>query len=114
MDVTIIRRPDGEAPEWVRDAWIGLRLPVARPQSTMWRAFGILSVGPGLLAQLVALIRDRSIPIEGYAVKAEIAVRLLAERNPVAADWWSQNTPKLLDGRSLLVFEEAACALEAE
>lgn len=110
MLVTIIRRPDGEAPEWVRDAWIGLRLPAACPRRHVMRSFGVLSGPTGLFQWLWAVLSGRSIRVEGYAVNAKEAVDLLgAAGRPDAAAWWREHAPHLLDGCQYFAFEAAAC-----
>ena len=111
--ILIVRRPIGEAPDWVRDAWIGIRLPLACPQKSTWRGFGVVSGPTGLFAQLWAMLRGRDIQVRGYAVNAGIAVGLVAESNPAAAEWWRQNTPDLVH-RGHFVFNEEACEPEPE
>jgi len=50
--------------------------------------------------------------VSGYVVNAKTAVDLLAEKDPGAAEWWRQNTPRLLDGRRYFIFDEEACEAE--
>ena len=114
MFVTINRRPVGEAPEWVRDAWIGLRLPVVEPKQRNWLTLGVLSGPHGVLRQLWALALGRANRIPGYLVDAKTAVDLLAGANPAAAEWWRNNAPMLLKRRRKFVFDREACALEGE
>jgi hypothetical protein len=114
MFVTIVRRPLGEAPEWVRDAWIGVRLPLSSRRKGSWRGFGVLSGPKGFFPQLWGVLTGQAFAVTGYLVNAKGAVDLLAEKNPAAAEWWHQNVEKLLNGRSKFVFDEEACRLEAE
>jgi hypothetical protein len=109
MFVTIIRRPDGEAPEWVREAWVGLTLPTACPHKHVLRTVGVLSVAPRFWAHVWAFLRGRAIRVEGYTVNAKEAVDLLSGCNPPAARWWRDNLPHLLRGRSVFVFEAEEC-----
>jgi hypothetical protein len=109
MHVTIIARPSGEAPEWVRDAWIGLRLPLVHPRRRNWHGIGVLSGPRGVFRQLWALIRGRTLRMPGYVVNAKVAIESLADSNPVAAAWWRKNAPHFLNGRSRFIFDEAAC-----
>jgi hypothetical protein len=102
----------GEAPEWVRDAWIGVRLPLAFPRKRNWRGSGILSGPRTFLGQLWALISGKMLRVSGYAVNAKTAVDLLAEKNSAGAEWWRQNAPELLSGRRHFVFDEDACQLD--
>jgi hypothetical protein len=109
MHVTIIGRPAGEAAEGVRDAWIGLRLPLANPRMRNWHGLGVLSGPSGFLRQLWALIRGPTFRTQGYLINAKAAVEILAQANPTAAAWWRENASQLLTGRSRFVFEERLC-----
>jgi hypothetical protein len=99
----------GEAPEWVRDAWIGLRLPLADCQKRNWIGFGVISGPRTLIPQLWARLVGRTIRVTGYLVDAETAVELLTQENPAAASWWRQNVPHLLEPGGGFVFDEEAC-----
>jgi hypothetical protein len=109
MHVTIIGRPAGEAPEWVRDAWIGLRLPLGDPHKRNWRGTGVLTGATGFSSQLWALIRGRTVLTRGYLVQAKESVETLERANPAAAAWWRENAPHLLTGVGGFVFEEEVC-----
>lgn len=43
--VKIVRAPQGEAPDWVREAWVGLVLPLKESRLTIVTPAGVLS-GP--------------------------------------------------------------------
>ena len=109
MMVKIVRRPTGEAPEWVRDAWIGMSLPLAREEERSWIGLGVLSGPYNPFAQIWARIRSKAFKISGYAVNAKAAVDSLADHQPNAAAWWRKNTPLLLDGKRNFVFDTSAC-----
>jgi len=112
VKVRIIARPAGEAPEDVREAWIGLELPVLsglfggrRLVSTS----GVLS-GPSTWPQrLLALVRGRFDIRSGYAVNALEAVTILGKKSPMAASWWRARCAHLLDGKHALVFTTDVC-----
>jgi len=108
MNIKIVRRPIGEAPEWVRDAWIGLSLPLAVKREHSWRGVGVLSGPSRWLPQLWALATGKTEKFEGYLVNAQAAVDLLAEVNPGAAAWWRKQTPELLNGKRCFVFDASA------
>jgi hypothetical protein len=109
MQITITRRPIGEAPEWVRDAWIGLSLPTSQSAKKHWRGVGVLT-GPTRALQLWwALLRGRTISVTGYLVDSKIAVDLLGEKNAAAAQWWRENTPELIASGRGFVFDADAC-----
>jgi hypothetical protein len=90
----IISRPDGEAPMWVRDAWVGLVLPRHDGEVT-GNSYQVMS-GRESLGSAV------------FIVRADLAIRILNESSPKAALWWESNTPHLLGDSQLLVFDEAS------
>lgn len=112
MNIKIVRRPIGEAPEWLRDEWIGLSLPLALKRERNWRALGVLTGPHGWLPQLWALVLGKSFIVTGFAVDAKAAVEILAERNPRAAAWWHEHAPQMLDGRRYFIFDTPACEHE--
>lgn len=80
--IKITKTPEGEAPKWVRSAWVGLVLPCASrttctldPDTGRHDLRGVLSgkqVEPGI----------------GFLVPTDLAVAALAKKNPRAAQWW--------------------------
>jgi hypothetical protein len=112
MEITITRRPIGEAPEWVRDAWIGLSLPTSRPER-VWRGVGVLTGPSNPLLLWWALVRGRTLTVSGYAVDARVAVALLADKHPAAAQWWRENTPDLIASGRGFIFDAEACELQS-
>ena len=78
--IEIIQTPAGEAPEWVRQAWVGLVLPCdpylgygEKPEK------GILS-----LEEKEGVRRRR----RSYAVLQKDAIGILRNYSPNAAAWW--------------------------
>lgn len=110
--IRIIARPPGEAPEYVRDAWIGLELPLSGwlfRGRRLYATAGVLS-GPRTWAQrLRALLLGGVQWRSGYAVKALRAVAILETRNPAAAAWWRTNCPHLLRSTRAFVFPTEVC-----
>ena len=111
MLIKIVRRPIGEAPEWVRDAWIGLSLRTTQRSARHFKGFGVLTIPSSIFLQVWEMLRGRSIRVSGFTVNAQIAVDLLAVARPDAAEWWRTNAPKLLDGRQRFVFDAEACSV---
>ena len=75
--ILVTSTPSGEAPDWVREAWVGLKLPLSRiPEEE----YG-LTVGP---------FSRRPVPEEqdGYRVDSDAAVDALRGSQPNAAEWW--------------------------
>ena len=73
LKIRIISRPDGGAPEGIRDQWIGLVMPARITDSR--------------LADVMTLRRvtDR---VGGYAVPWEAAMDALGKKDPSARKWW--------------------------
>jgi hypothetical protein len=97
--------PPGEAPAWVREKWVGLKLPLAQPSSLSRPRLGagVLTGPRGFLAVLVGLVSGRYHYTDGYAVDAPGALAVLEAAHPEAAAWWKKNVPQLTrPGRKLL------------
>ena len=110
--IRIIAIPPGEAPDHIRQAWIGVVIPLLPPPFDRLRCIstaGVLSGPKTPLGQISALLRGKSTKRYGYAVEALTAVGALAEKNPEAAKWWRQNTSYLMEKGGMLVFPADVC-----
>jgi hypothetical protein len=96
--IRIIGLPPGEAPVWVRYAWLGLELPLIPGQvrSNRVAAQQVLSLQPVM-------------PPPSYAVDGKTAIEVLASASPEAAAWWRQWAPAVLAPGYQLVFPAANC-----
>ncbi|MFT3881267.1 MAG: hypothetical protein QM703_16580 [Gemmatales bacterium] len=91
----IIARPPGDAPEWVRDGWIGLVLPMA--------------VDP---LPEAASAKAKSKEVIRFAVYAHEAMAILAAALPQAAEWWKQKYPAAFTSKTLIFdFAREVCEL---
>ncbi|HQR09124.1 MAG TPA: hypothetical protein PLN21_20045 [Gemmatales bacterium] len=91
----IIARPPGDAPEWVRDAWIGLVLPMAVE-----------------LLPEAASTKAKSQEVIRFAVYAHEAMAILAAAQPKAAEWWKQKFPAAFTSKTLIFdFAREVCEL---
>ena len=107
----IVATPAGEAPLWVREAWVGMTLPLAPgPNGSEYEVVGVLSMGrrPSLLGRL--LLGPARRRVKGYRVPSGEAVRLLAERHADAAAWWSHNVHWVECG--VFLFDPPACRVK--
>lgn len=93
--IKIIAVPPGQAPEWVREAWIGLTIPL----SSTITADGLQT----------GIFRGKPENVGGYMVSGQAAVDVLKSNNAEAADWWFENAPLALLGS--LVFKKDVCEL---
>lgn len=92
--IEIISTPDGETPEWVRVAWVGLKLPV-------------YLLGDEELVQernTYGTITRRSERRSGPSVIGVAAFEILQQANPRAWEWWRDNTSLVRDMTCALVF----------
>jgi len=112
--IRILSPPPGEAPDWVRQAWVGMRLPLAQwSRSAHARAgFGVLSGPRGVVAELLAWIRGRTESHLGYSVDVRRALDELERYRPDAAAWWRTNTPHLISGNRKFLFAAESCSAE--
>jgi hypothetical protein len=106
--VQIVATPAGEAPLWVREAWVGMTLPLSPgPNGSEYCVMGVLSMGrrPSLLGRL--LLGPARRRVTGYRVPSGEAVRRLADHHAEAAAWWRSNVDCLACGD--FVFDAPAC-----
>lgn len=107
--IKIVARPEGEAPEWVRDAWIGVSLPLLFGTPGVFEGVGVITGPKTWLATWWCRLRGRLLKVDGYLVSAREAVDLLSFANPPAAQWWRENTPDLLGPKGHFIFDRPAC-----
>ena len=90
--VRITSRPGGEAPEAIRDKWVGLVLPVDTRSDGMY---------------LSGVVTGKNLPPQGngYAVRWPDAMNILGRSHPEAREWWERNSLPC-EG---LVFFESCC-----
>lgn len=107
--VRIVRAPVGEAPSWVREAWIGLELPLADLAEVSIETVGVLTGPFSPLGYGWAKVRGRLHRTTGYAVRSARAIDILARSRPDAAEWWRTNTPRFCQPGELFIFDTPAC-----
>jgi hypothetical protein len=112
MNIRIVKRPLGEAPEDVRDAWIGLSLPVITNHPHIGRAFGVLSIPRNRLVRRFLSLVGRVPRQLGYPVDVTVAVQVLENFNRPAAAWWRSHAPHLFKPGLSFLFEEECCVIE--
>lgn len=91
MRIQIIDTPPGEAPQAVREAWIGMIFDADGKNG--WRSKGPLS--------------DRNQSSGGYVVDGGQAIAELEEVDPQAAMWWKLNDT--LEYRTEFIFSPDVC-----
>ena len=93
MLIEIISVPPGFAPEEIRQAWVGIRLPSLGRESDPLEADGM---------------RFGNENRGGYRIEAPVAFRALENHNAEAHAWWVINFPVLL-AMGELVFAANVC-----
>lgn len=106
--IEIVAVPEGEAPLWVREAWVGVRLPLMQSEPKRIRTTGVVTGPRGWIGQILAMLFGRTRFMHGYLVESHAAIFLLNERRPDAAEWWRTNTRFAEAGR-VFVFDSTAC-----
>jgi len=105
MRVRIVQTPPGEAPLEIREAWVGLVLPLC-PGEIGPREFettGALTGPTTFFGYLLARFLGRFKIVNGFCVDAAGALEILAEHNARAAKWWHTHVPAgVQPGRALL------------
>lgn len=112
--IRIITTPPGEAPVHIREAWIGVTLPLAEmphPQPNYWRTAGVLRKNHGWLARLKSLFAGPLVeqPIASYVVSVLAAMEALRPHSPSAMDWWERHTPHLMNSSAMFCFDASCC-----
>jgi hypothetical protein len=98
VSIRIVRTPPGEPPEWIRRAWVGLKLPLATGES---KARCVPTEG--------ALSGEGPVFSMGYIVNGRKAVASLAAHSPEAAAWWRANAPHVVSSGYQLFFPAESC-----
>src|SRR5207237_5604884 len=89
--IRITSVPPGEAPLEIREAWVGLVLPLYRQRAGAYFTSGVLSRPRGKLGILRHLLAFRYQLQRGYVVSSSAAIGVLEAANPAAARWWRDN-----------------------
>jgi hypothetical protein len=97
--IRIVKTPSGEASEWVRKAWVGLKIPI----------FGNQNLPTVSTSHVGVLSRKKQQSFMVYRVLAIEAFELLM--NLEAEEWWYDNCPHLFEEGMLLTFKEDVCEL---
>ena len=116
IQIKIVAAPQGPNPLWVREAWIGLFLPVLEgnnqpqhyfvlPEKVGYRATGwkeyFLSLWFRVTGQMGVT--------EGYPVPSARAIEILAIPRPDAALWWKENASCMLRSGMVFIFDLPSC-----
>jgi len=107
--IKIIATPPGEAPQHIREAWVGMVLPLASPAVKSGWAGGVLTGPKTYWAHLLQRLLGQGRRESGYFVNADAAVALLERTNPTAAAWWRENASGMMVPGRNFIFPAEAC-----
>lgn len=107
--IKIIAAPPGEAPQEVREAWVGLVLPLLQPGLCRSKTIGILTGPKTPLGVMMRLWTKRYTTTVGYVVDSATAIEILAHAHPEAAQWWRENAPHHTTLGRRFLFAAQAC-----
>lgn len=101
--IRIIGVPSGEAPDWVREAWVGLELPVADPRM-ITEDIIIVEV----LTRQLSEIKPR------YPVLVDDALECLERNSHVAAQWWHELYTRRGWSSEIFFFDSEVCVVVSD
>lgn len=109
--IRVVNAPAGEAPLEIREAWIGLVLPLSSrsPEPVNTFGGGVLSGPHTFLAILFQLLTGKLQRCVGYKVQSRVALTLLETHSPEAANWWRQNAPRFFKPGRYFLFSSESC-----
>ena len=107
--------PPGEAPDWVREKWVGLALPLTEGCDQLHNVptFGVLSHPKSRIGWYLSRLFHRFQHETGYIVECLPAIDVLAQSSPDAANWWRSNVPLLMQPGQYFVFQEGVGHVQA-
>ena len=113
--IRITSVPDGPNPLPIREAWIGLDLPLFYPEQVEPLPIEIINaVGDWDVWYWRLLIRLGWVKREqwnGFYVNSAEAIKILASAKPEAADWWCKEAPWMTQPGRALVFPAKCCSV---
>jgi len=107
----ILRTPAGAAPEPVRQARVGLELPVSAAGEFTLQSVLDPEAPRSQVAQWWWRLTGRLKRDRGYAVFVVDAREVLERRHPTEAAWWRQHAPHLCVPGRVFAFDRACGAL---
>jgi hypothetical protein len=107
--IRIKSTPPGEAPISIREAWVGLELPLLRDKPLRYLGSGVLTGPRSLVRMLVHLVTLRLKVYTAYVVPSHTAIGILEGADPVAARWWRENAPHAIRRGRHFLFSPECC-----
>ena len=107
--IRITRVPPGEAPVAVREAWLGLELPLKRENPQRYLGSGVLSGPRNIIQTLIHMLTFRLKIHTAFVVPSQTAIEILERTQPSAARWWRENAPHTVRPQRYFLFPPDCC-----
>lgn len=107
--IRIRSTPAGEAPASIREAWVGLELPLVRDKPLRYLGSGVLTGPQSLVQTLVHLVTFRLSVQTGFVVSSLTAIEILEQADPLAARWWRENASHTVRRGRHFLFSPECC-----
>jgi hypothetical protein len=107
--IRITSTPPGEAPVSIREAWVGLELPLLHDKPLRYLGSGVLSGPRTIVETLVRLVTFRLKLHTAFVVPSLTAIEVLEKANPPAARWWRENAPHTVRRGRHFLFPPECC-----
>jgi hypothetical protein len=100
VEITAAPLSDESIPDEIKQAWIGLTLPLSELAFILPRKHKFTINANGKITEVEQL---------GFWVETIIAVNVLRKTNPTAAKWWEDNKPELLQPAKSFIYNCKCC-----
>jgi hypothetical protein len=107
--IRITSTPPGEAPPAIREAWVGLELPLFHDKPRYYLAWGVLTGPRSIMEGILNFFALRFQVQRGFSVPSLAAIEILAKSDPHAANWWRENVPRMARPRRYFLFSPDCC-----
>ncbi|MEO6929660.1 MAG: hypothetical protein ABI190_10890 [Casimicrobiaceae bacterium] len=107
--IRIIGVPPGEAPLPIREAWVGLELPLASDKPRRYLESGVLSGPRSRWQTLIHALTFRLKVHTAYVVPSLGAIEILEKSRPAEARWWHDNVPRACRPKRNFLFATQCC-----
>ena len=111
LAIKIFRAPVGPAPQAIRDAWIGLTIPIEVSPKIMFDSFPAFSDSILAITGIFFGVYGIKPGVRGYLVNCLLAFQILDQVNPEAVEWWRSHKSHFFYSGRMFVFDAGCCEL---
>ncbi len=109
MYIEVVSTPPGHAPEWVRDAMIGIQIKSAHDQTVTMPTINSANAPKTRLGQWLYILQGKAEMRTGYVVHANELLGLLLIKSQAAAEWCLENTPHMAKEGQMFMLDQSCC-----